>query len=237
MLSAPEIQSSAVPDRLVMLIDGLDEASARYLATDAVYRARQVMPRVSGAAASRLMPVYGRGHFGIFFPDRYTWFQERGTGPHTMRSLAGKTIPMWVTDADGSLRRDNPKARTRLTEDGRLQVLIFRRAARLGQRRVSSRRNPRTGALEASSTPASYPGAPGRINRRVPGQPWTPVGARGGQVAAGNVGVRWRHPGLRGQQFLNGALAETAFTAGLLIGTVYAADGASWEHLRARGRA
>jgi hypothetical protein len=53
----------------------------------------------------------------------------------------------------------------------------------------------------------------------------------GGQIGAGNVGVRWRHPGLRSAQFLNSAIARSAFEAGFLIQTVYACDGAEWESL------
>lgn len=219
-----------------MIIEDLDEQSAQYLAINAVYAARQSMPRVTGATANRLRPVYGEGFFGIYFPDAWTWFQERGTKPFTMRSLAGKTIPMWVSDEDGQLRAKNSKIRVRTTEDGRVQVLIFRRAARIGQRKTVRRKNPVTGAIEVTTTVASYPGAPGRIARRIPGMPNTPAGRVGGQIAAGNVGVRWRHPGLRAGQFLNSAIARSAFEAGLLIQTIYACDGAEWEALVKRKR-
>jgi hypothetical protein len=231
-LLAPQLQfSSGTPDRMIMIIEGLDEQSANYLAINAVYAARLSMPRVTGVSANRLQPVHGEGFFGIYFPDAYTWYQERGTKPFTMRSLAGKTIPMWVSDEDGALRSKNPKIKVRTTEDGRVQVLIFRRAARLGERKTVRRKNPVTGAMETTTTVASYPGAPGRINRRVPGQPGTPVGRVGGQIGAGNVGVRWRHPGLRAAQFLNAAIARSAFEAGFLLQTIYACDGAEWESL------
>lgn len=238
-LLAPQIKIAAgAPDRLVMLAD-LSREEAFYVATNALYTARQTMPRVSGATANRLATIAADGYFGLYFPDAWTWFMEGGTKAFTMRSLAGKTIPMWVEDRDGSLRRNDPKIKVRTTEDGRLQVLIFRRAARMGQRKVVRQKDPVTGQVTTRTTVASYPGAPGRINRRMPAAPFTPgSGPRGGQIARGNVGVRWRHPGIQAMQFLNGALARAAFEAGLPITTVYAVDGASWQsflNFRIRG--
>jgi len=231
-LLAPQLQFGAgPPDRMVMVHEDLDEQSAKYLSINAVYTARMSMPRVTGGSANRLRPISGDGYFGIYFPDPWTWYQERGTKPFTMRSLAGKTIPMWVSDENGSLRAKNPKIQVRQTQDGRTQVLIFRRAARIGQRKTVRRKNPVTGAMEITTTVASYPGAPGRINRRTPGVPDTPAGRVGGQISTGNVGVRWRHPGLRAAQFLNSALARSAFEAGLLVRTIYICDGAEWERL------
>jgi hypothetical protein len=222
MLTAPQLQFSSSPDSMIMLFRDLDSDEADYLAHDALYRARQRMPRVTGMTANRLTPISGRRFFGLGFP-REAWFMERGTQPFTMRSLAGKVIPMWITDTDGSMRRSNPKARVRRTEDGRTQVLIFRKAAKLGARKqmTSKYGNPYMG-------PAAYPGAPGRINRRQPGAPFTAPGARGGAIAAGNNGVRWRHPGVRSMQFLNNAISEAAFDAGLLIETIYVVDPASF---------
>lgn len=217
MLTAPQIQYSAEPDCMVMVFRDLPQDDAEWMARDAVYRARQRMPRVTGLTASRVTPIWGPRWFGLSFP-REAWYMEHGTKPFTMRSLAGKTIPMWITDVDGSLRRDNPKAKVRRTEDGRTQVLIFRKAAKMGARRQVTGRWGTT-----YMAPAAYPGAPGRINRRQPGQPWTPVGARGGAIAGGNGGVRWRHPGVRSMQNLNAALAETAFDAGMIIEPIYAA--------------
>lgn len=236
-LTAPQLQfSSGPPDRMIMVVDELEHETARYIAIDSVAHARQLMPRVTGSTASRLTPIYDDGYFGIYFPDSWTWFMEHGTKPFTMRSLAGKTIPMWVSDWDGSVRRENPKARVRTTDDGRVQVLIFRRAARIGQRKVVRKKNKVTGQMEMTSVPASFPGAPGRIARRVAPAPWTPEGRRGGQIAAGNGGVRWRHPGLRAMQFMNTAMATAAFEAGFVIQPIYAADGASWEALLDRRR-
>ena len=205
------------PDRMIMIFPDLSEVRARYLADTALSRARQQMPRVTGMTAARLSPIWGRRWFGLYFPDRYVWYLEHGTNPRTMASLAGKVIPMWINDPDGSTRRDNPKAKTRRTDDGRTQVLIFRKAAPLGRRKTTRTRNKDTGAMTVTTTPASYPGAPGRI------------GARNskGQIASGNVGVRWRHPGLRSIQFLNSALAQAAFEDGLIVSTVYAVDSGS----------
>jgi hypothetical protein len=223
--------SAGPPDRMIMIMPDLGRQEAVYLGYEAVSLARQMMPRVTGATASRLAPIYGDGYFGIYFPDAQTWFMERGTKAFTMRSLAGKTIPMWVNDFDGSTRRKNPKAETRETEDGRTQVLIFRRAAKMGQRKLVRKVDKVSGQIITTTTVASYPGAPGRISRRQPAAPWTPSGATGGQIASGNVGVRWRHPGIKSMQFLNSALARTVFEAGMPIQTVYAVDGANWEHL------
>lgn len=231
-LTAPILQfGSGTPDRAVMVIDDLDERTAMYLAWEAVMQARQAVPRVTGRTALRLQPVWGNEYFGIWFPDNYVWFMERGTKPFTMRNLAGKTIPMWVEDPGGQLRAKNPKLKVRRTEDGRTQVLIFRRAARIGQRKQVFKKNRLTGEYQATSVPASYPGAPGRITRRIPGQPFTPRGKTGGAISSGNIGVRWRHPGLQSAQYINSALARTAFENGYIIKTVYFLDGASWEHV------
>lgn len=230
---APQLQfGSGSPDRMIMRVEELSEMEAEYLAIEAVARARQTMPRVTGATATRLQPIFGPGYFGIYFPDSYTWFMEHGTKPFTMRSLAGKVIPMWIDDPTGQERAKNPKARTRVTQDGRQQVQIFRRAARIGQRKIVKRKNKVTGEMETTTTVASYPGAPGRINKRSDGTGWG--NGQAGQIARGNVGVRWRHPGLRSMQFLNGAISSAAFQAGLLITTIYATDGASWEALQNR---
>jgi hypothetical protein len=228
MLTAPQLQMSPSPDMLIMVFRDLTEDDAQRMAYDALYRARARMPRVTGVTASRVRPVSGRRYFGLSFP-REAWYMERGTGPFTMRSLAGKVVPMWITDTDGSARRDNPKARVRSTEDGRTQVLIFRKAAKLGARKMVTRPSKYGGAPLTYTAPAAYPGAPGRINRRNPGAPWTPVGGRGGAIASGNTGVRWRHPGVRAMQTLNSALAEAAFDAGLIVEPVYAVDPASFE--------
>jgi len=122
-----------------------------------------------------------------------------------MRSLAGKTIPMWVNDPTGSEAAKNPRAKTRTTDDGRKQILIFRRAAPIGQRKTSVRMV--NGLLTRTSVPASYPGAPGRIAvNRSQGMIRRGDGidgeGRAGQIATKNVGVRWRHPGLDARRAL-----------------------------------
>jgi hypothetical protein len=235
--TSPELRlASGVPDRMIVFDPDLTAEGARYLATDAVFTARQTMPRVTGASARRLAEASGPGWFGIYFPDAHTWYMEQGTKAHTMRSLAGKVIPMWVADEDGSIRSKNPKARTRTTEDGRLQVLIFRKAAQPGQRKTVKRRNKITGVMETRSVPLSYPGAPGRIANRSPGRPNTPLGETGGGVQAGNVGVRWRHPGVRAMGFLNAAITMCAFDSGIAVPRIYVVDGPSFATLMARSR-
>lgn len=204
------------PDRLVMLDDSLSAREAGYVAQDARQRAKLLLPRVSGRTASRLEPISGEGWFGVYFPDPQVWFMEHGTRPFTMRSLAGKTIPMWINDPDGTERIKNPKAETRVTEDGRHQVRIFRKAARQGQQGTKVTKDGRI-----ISTPMSYPGAPGRIGTRDPYP----------RIGAGNVGVRWRHPGITGQGYLNQAVSEAAISAGLNADTIYVTDGASWESI------
>jgi hypothetical protein len=152
-----------------------------------------------------------------------------------MHRLAGKVIPMWINDPSGKEQQANPKARTRLTQDGRRQVLIFRRAANPGQRKMVTRR---VGSNEVQvSVPMSFPGAPGRIARREPAAPDTPLGRLGGQVARGNVGVRWRHPGTFARFFLREGLLQAAYTHGLEPGAImYASDGIQARRQSSIGR-
>jgi hypothetical protein len=150
------------------------------------------MPKCSGNAANRLQPLYGKSYFGVYFADNYTWFQENGIRPFTMRSLQGKVIPMWINDPGGLERAKNPKARIRTTVDGRTQVLIFRKA--------------------------TNPGAPGRISVR----------GGGGRIGQGNVGVKWRHPGIQPKFFLNRAISLAAQQHGILPVRIYIADG-TWR--------
>lgn len=214
MMAAEVRYAVGQPDRMIMLDEDLSPREASYVATDAAQRARLLLPRVSGRTARRLEPISGEGWFGVYFPDPTVWYLERGTKPFTMRSLAGRTVPMWITDTDGTERAKNPKAQTRITEDGRHQVLIFRKAAQIGAQKTKVTKDGRM-----VSTPMSYPGAPGRIGTRDPYP----------QIGAGNVGVRWRHPGISGQGYLNQAVSEAAIAAGLNADTIYVADGASWE--------
>lgn len=226
MLTAVEEVNIATgtPDRMVMVIKGLSPGRARSLALAAVQEARKKMPKLSGVSASRLQPIWAKGYFGVVWSDPYVWFQDHGIQPFTMKNLAGKTIPMWVDDTTGEERRKNPKAKTRVTMSGKTQVLIFRKAAKPGETKTTTVRNKKTGILENKITPASYPGAPGRINKRQAPKPFTTKDKQGGRIASGNGGVKWRHPGLAPRQFLNNALTIAAQQGGILPHRVYAAD-------------
>lgn len=206
--------SHLIPTRLYMEAD-LTAYQAHAIALDAVSIARQNMPKFSGDGATELRPLWGHGFFGIMWDSPHVWYQEVGIRPFTMRNLAGKTIPMWVKDPTGEERRKNPRAETRLGEDGVVRVLIFRKAARMGQRKMV-RRGGRT-----VDVPASYPGAPGRISVREAPRGMTREGKIGGRIAGGldparrNVGVRWRHPGVVGRSFLYRGMVQASFRAGL----------------------
>lgn len=230
MATLTEVQEmviSSAPDRLIMLVPGLSGSKARNLANAALREARRVMPKLTGTSASRMFPLYGSGYFGLGWTDSYVWFQEQGIRPFTMFSLAGKTIPMWVDDPTGTEREKNPRAKTRVTMSGKVQVLIFRKAAMPGQMKTVSRKVA-GGTYEQKQVPMSYPGAPGRISKREAPAPWTTAGRVAGQIARGNVGVRWRHPGLAPRKFLNHSLAFAAQQGGISPERVYAAD-RSWR--------
>ena len=170
LTESAELKISDRPDRVLMVVAGLKPNRARACANAAVAEARKKMPKMSGAAAGRLQPVYGKDFFGIRWADSYVWFQDHGIRPFTMNNLEGKTIPMWIDDPTGNERQKNPRAKTRTTASGKTQVLIFRKVARKGQRITTYRRNPVTGRREiAGDKPASYPGAPGRIATRETG--------------------------------------------------------------------
>lgn len=164
---------------------------------------------------------------GMASHNSYVWFQEQGIRAFTMFSLAGKTIPMWVDDPTGTEREKNPGAKTRTTLSGKVQVLIFRRAAMPGQT-IKRRRKVADGTYEEYAVPASYPGAPGRIGKREAAQPRTTPGRRPGAIARGNIGVRWRHPGLAPRKFLNHAMTLAAEQGGIVPTRIYAAD-RSWR--------
>ena len=223
LLQTQEMVIAAHPDRLIMMVGGLRGPRARNMANTALREARRVMPSLTGRSASRLFPIYGSGYFGIGWLDNYVWFQEQGIRPFTMFSLAGKTIPMWVDDPTGTERQKNPKAQVRTTMSGKTQVLIFRRAAMPGERR-SRRRKIADGTWQEYSVPASYPGAPGRISKREAAQPYTTPGRTPGAIARGNIGVRWRHPGLAPRLFLNHAMTLAAEQGGVIPTRIYAAD-------------
>lgn len=202
------MSSAPGPGVAYVLAKDLPEASAHLLARRAATLAARRAPKLSGDSARRIRPYWGAGFFGVRWADARVWYQEAGTRPRTMTSLAGRTIPMWVPDPSGELRRDNAKAETKVAADGRVLVLIFRRAARIGQRKSVRRRV--AGQTTSVSVPASYPGAPGRIATR----------GDGGRISSahpvsGHVGVRWRHPGLAPRGFINRAVLEVASGAGL----------------------
>lgn len=222
----PEVILSDRPDRMLMVIPGLKTHDARRMANFAVIQARARMPKrsLSGGAASRLTATYGPGFFGVQWQDNYTWFQENGIRPFTMKGLAGKTIPMWIDDPTGIERAKNPKAKIRTTLSGKIQVLIFRKAAKQGQRKTVMRRSRVSGEMVETSVPMSYPGAPGRISTREAGAPRTTPGRIGGAIARGNGGVRWRHPGLQPKFFLNYAMMLACQRAGIIPVRVYVAD-------------
>lgn len=229
MILLPEIRVADHPDRLIVVSAGLSAARAQTIAREAVRLARLASPKITGGGARRLQPVYGKGVAGIRWADAYMFYIDHGTQPFTMKSLAGKIIPMWVEDPGGFERQRNPKAKVRTTLDGRVQVLIFRRAASLGQRIARTKLDKATGLrIVIEDRPASYPGAPGRINRREAASPWTTPGKSGGAIATGNGGVRWRHPGIVGRQFMNHGLTIATQRGGLVASRAYLAD-ATWR--------
>jgi hypothetical protein len=212
-----------VPTRAVIGVPGLDSLRARRLAEHAANVAYLNAPRSSGRAARRIRPIWGEGWFGVQWLDEYLWYQEAGIRPFTMNNLAGKTIPMWVNDEDGTEARKQKSPKTRITQDGRRQTLIFRRAARHGQRKNVWRQTG-TG-MQQVSVPASYPGAPGRIAvNRSQGilRAASVIGPHlnRGNILGGNVGVRWRHPGLEPGNFLARGIQMAAVNAGLPVSNV-----------------
>jgi hypothetical protein len=230
LLETAEFKIAEEPDRIIMIVKGLSPGRARAAALAAVRECRRKMPKMSGASAARIQPLYGKGYFGLWWADSYVWFQDHGIRPFTMRNLAGKTIPMWIDDPTGIERSRNPKAKVRTTASGKTQVLIFRRAANIGQRITKYGKDRNGNRIVVSDKPASYPGAPGRISRREVGQPWTRPGGKGGQIAPGNVGVRWRHPGIQPRLFLNNSVTLAAQWNGILPTRVYLCD-RNWRQI------
>ncbi len=208
-------------DRLYMKVpEGIDLDVLQMAAETATYHAQRRAPRLSGASAGRLQPISGEDYFGIRWQDNYVWFQEMGIRPFLMEDRQGQAIPMWVEDPDGEIMRKNPRTKTKRTDDGRTLVLIFRHKSKKGERKTVKRK---IGGIEQwVSVPRSYPGAPGRINKRTPGRPLSLRG--GGQIARGNVGVRWRHPGLGTRFFLHEGLLWGARELGLPQGPIGVAE-------------
>lgn len=224
LLETAELSLAQKPDRVIMYVPGLKPNRARSAALSALAEARRKMPKSTGYSANRLQPLYGKDYFGIRWADSYVFFQDHGIRPFTMTALAGKTIPMWIDDPTGTERQKNPKAKTRVTLSGKIQVLIFRKAAPIGARKTKKVKDRKTGQVTEKSVPASYPGAPGRIGLRQAARPMTTPGKVGGAIAPGNGGVRWRHPGIAPRMFLNNAMTLAAQWHGILPVRVYVCD-------------
>lgn len=213
------VETLGVPNRIyVRSPKALGEN--RRLAQQAVRFGRTIVPKLSGRAAKGMTPYWTAQAFGIKWDQSYLWYQEIGIRAFTMTRLAGKIIPMWIDDPTGAEARKNPKAKKR-TISGRRQILIFRKAARPGQRKRVARRNSRGAIIGYRDVPMSYPGAPGRITHRhatgrIAGRP---------PRATPHVGVRWRHPGLEGRAMLQHALLETARANQIPARTCYATFG------------
>jgi hypothetical protein len=225
----PEMRMCAEPNRIVAIVEDGEPTSE--LAARAVAAAQEVMPKVTGHLAGTLRPIFGSNFFGIYFPDRRIWFLEQGTRAHTMHSLAGKTVPMWIDDPSGSVRRENPKAKVRTTVDGRTQVQLFRRVGtKSGYRAWQSKviRMTRSGVRVARY---KYPGAAGRIARREAAKPLTSAGRTGGRIARGNVGVAWRNPGIQGRQMLNFAMTIAAEESDIDLTHLFLVDEATFSPL------
>lgn len=199
---------------MTFIAPGLDIEEAMIAAELAVDHARALCPKLTGTGASGIRPLFGEGYFGLTWTMPYIWIQNAGARPFLMRSLAGKTIPMWIDDPNGSLARDNPRAETRVTESGRPQVLIFRKAAPIGSRKTVTRKGP-GGAMISVDVPRSYPGAAGRIANREASAPFTTSGRLGGRIAKANIGIRWYFPGLEPRHFIEEALTRTAQYGGI----------------------
>lgn len=231
-LTTQEIVRSSTPDRLYLLIPGLDPQVARRMAMDAARMAKRSAPKMSGSGAKSIYPLYGKGYIGLTAKKSYMWYQEQGIRPFTMKNLAGKIIPMWIDDPYGIERAKNPKAKTRVTASGKSQILIFRKAPKIGSKTPKLKKNRVTGKYEQRMVPKHYPGAPGRIAKRqatisntAPGHS---VVKSTGKIAKGNVGVWWRHPGLSPRLFMNNALTRTAMDYGYQPDKIVAAD-AGWK--------
>lgn len=222
----PEIILSSEPDRYIIFAPTLSGRDTYRLAQQAARMTRSLSPKLTGKGARNIYPISGQGFFGLVMPDRYMWAQERGTPPFTMHSLAGKTIPMWIDDPTGKERVKNPKAKTRITESGKAQILIFRRAAKPGERKAV--RKKIAGQWTTRMVNKHWPGAPGRITLREARQPLTTRGRTPGAVAPQNVGVWWRHPGISPRMFANHSMTTAAQRRGILPRAIYLA-GPDWR--------
>lgn len=208
-------RGDVAPDRLYCFAPGFTASQCRRMGQHAAEVARTLSPRLSGRAANGISAYAGEGFFGVKWDRPYLWYQEGGAGAFTMRSLAGKTIPMWVDDWTGEMARRDPKAKTRITANGRRQILIFRKAGKLGARKKVAVRDSAGRLVRWRDVPQSYPGAPGRITHRE----WRSSGGSTGRITRmvqpSHVGVRWRHPGLVPREFMQHAIQMVAMQNGL----------------------
>jgi hypothetical protein len=215
------------PDRVLMVINGLTITEARLMATQAVRYARAHAPKLTGVSARHIRPIAARGYFGMYWQEEQIWFQNAGVRPFLMRSLEGKTIPMWIDDPNGTERTKNPKAKTRTTVSGKTQVLIFRRAAlkavdpktKKPVKKMVTR--TRGGKPQRAMGVPSYPGAPGRIATRKAQAPYATPTQSIGKIAPRNIGVRWYFPGLTPRNFLQNGLVEACNSFNILPGAIH----------------
>lgn len=214
---------AVIPDRLYVRAPGMGRRQTKMLATQAAAFAQVISPKLSGRGSRGIKPYWGDGYFGLRWDRTYLWYQEIGAKPFTMNRLAGKTIPMWIDDPLGNEKRANPKAKTRITPNGRRQVLIFRKVAKHGARKRVAVRDARGRLVRWRQVPQSYPGAPGRIaSRSFHDVKGTHTGKIARLVPRPHVGVRWRHPGLVGREFMQHSIQEVARMAGIEDRTIYA---------------
>lgn len=175
-----DVSPGQLPDGIILNVATTNLRLLSNLADTAASKAKEGSPKSSGRASDSIQPIYGPGWFGIKWDQPYLWYQDQGIGPYTMRSLRGKVIPMWIEDEDGTEARKIP-----LRDRARRM-----RVTRDGRRQVLIFRK------------ATKPGAPGRIGKRTRNAD--------GRIAKGNVGVKWRHPGLPRRGFLSSAVTESA---------------------------
>jgi hypothetical protein len=213
-----------MPNRLYMRAPQYSREQCEMLAKQSAEFVRSITPRLSGRGAAGIKPYWGVGWFGIRWDRPYLWYQEAGINPFTMNNLpTDKPIPMWIDDPTGAEAKANPKAEKRRTENGRQQILIFRKVAKKGARKKIAVRDREGRLLRYRTVPASYPGAPGRIARRSYDERY---GVNSGKIARlvprPHVGVRWRHPGIVNREFMQHGLQQVGEMARLDDLTVYA---------------
>ncbi len=210
--------AALTPMKIHAKVQHLHYDDGRRVAIYAARLAQKNAPKLTGASAKKIVPVYGHNFFGVAWEDSYMWYQEQGIKPFTMTALSGKTIPMWIPDPTGTERQKNPKAQTRVTKSGVTQVLIFRKVGTKGDKK----RKKNSDGTYRDVPNLNYPGAPGRIALRQAARPFTTPGKLGGTIAPGNVGVRWRHPGLSPRRFLLHGVQQAALAFHIIPDSIVA---------------